>query len=186
MTPDGVLFDSCCEVDIPNGNTNFGDGTGGTMTTGKFYAWSVDIKPTTSNIPDISIANGTTLAVSLDLNMIEDQWNHRAGVTEAQTTGTLGLQIVNNTGSVSTLRASAYQVVEFDKKRDAINYFNDRCFMPDKQRRITQGTAAPTTGTWAVGDSVVYNTPTAGGKRGTTCTTAGTPGTWKEYGVIDA
>jgi hypothetical protein len=186
MTPDGVLFDSCCEIDIPNGNTNFGDGTGGTITTGKFLAWSVDIKPTTSNIPTITIANGTTLAVSLDLNMIEDQWNHRAGVTEAQTTGTIGLKVVNSTGSVSTLRVSAYQVVEFDKKIDAINYFNDRCFMPDKQRRITQGTAAPTTGTWAVGDTVIYNNPVAAGKAGTKCTVAGTPGTWNEYGVIDA
>ncbi len=43
---------------------------------------------------------------------------------------------------------------------------------------------APATGTWAVGDELVYRTPTAGGYRGSVCTTAGTPGTWKEFGAI--
>ena len=44
--------------------------------------------------------------------------------------------------------------------------------------------AAPTTGTYSVGD-VVYNTiPAAGGSIGWVCVTAGTPGTWKEFGLI--
>jgi hypothetical protein len=41
------------------------------------------------------------------------------------------------------------------------------------------GTAAPTTGTWARGDSVLNSTPSAAGPPGWVCTTAGTPGTWK-------
>ena len=46
--------------------------------------------------------------------------------------------------------------------------------------------AAPTTGTWAVGD-LFYNTaPTAGGYVGFVCVTAGTPGTWKTFGAISA
>ena len=46
--------------------------------------------------------------------------------------------------------------------------------------------AAPTTGTWAVGD-LIYNTvPTAGGTIGWVCTAAGTPGTWKTFGAIAA
>jgi len=46
--------------------------------------------------------------------------------------------------------------------------------------------AAPTTGTWAVGD-LMYNTvPTAGGYVGWVCVTAGTPGTWKTFGAISA
>lgn len=46
--------------------------------------------------------------------------------------------------------------------------------------------AAPTTGTWAVGDIVYNDTPTAGGFIGWVCTTAGTPGTWKTFGAISA
>jgi len=44
--------------------------------------------------------------------------------------------------------------------------------------------AAPTTGTWAVGDIVYNDTPTAGGYIGWVCVTAGTPGTWKTFGPI--
>lgn len=44
--------------------------------------------------------------------------------------------------------------------------------------------AAPTTGTWAVGDIVYNDTPTSGGHIGWVCTAAGTPGTWKTFGAI--
>jgi hypothetical protein len=44
--------------------------------------------------------------------------------------------------------------------------------------------AAPVSGTWAVGDKVWNFTPTAGGYIGWVCVTAGTPGTWKEFGTI--
>ena len=46
------------------------------------------------------------------------------------------------------------------------------------------GSAAPTTNTWAVGDIVYNDTPTAGGFIGWVCVTAGTPGTWKTFGPI--
>lgn len=46
--------------------------------------------------------------------------------------------------------------------------------------------AAPTTGTWAVGDRVFDTSPSAGGHIGWVCTTAGTPGTWKTFGAITA
>lgn len=53
-------------------------------------------------------------------------------------------------------------------------------------RALTYSSAAPTTGTWARGDIVFNNAPSAAGKIGWVCTTAGTPGTWKAWGVIDA
>jgi hypothetical protein len=45
-------------------------------------------------------------------------------------------------------------------------------------KKITYGTAAPTTGTWAVGDRVVNSNTLIGNPSGWVCTTAGTPGTW--------
>ena len=48
------------------------------------------------------------------------------------------------------------------------------------------GTAAPTTGTWPLG-WIRWNTaPVAGGNAFWICTVAGTPGTWKEGGLINA
>jgi hypothetical protein len=48
------------------------------------------------------------------------------------------------------------------------------------------GSAAPASGTWAVGDTVWNTAPAAAGYMGWVCTTAGTPGTWKGFGVIQS
>lgn len=53
-------------------------------------------------------------------------------------------------------------------------------------RQQVNGTAAPTTGTWLVGDEVRNTTPTAGGVMGWICVSGGTPGTWKSFGAISA
>lgn len=60
-------------------------------------------------------------------------------------------------------------------------------YMEDQANRfvaIRMDTAAPSTGTWKVGDQVWNQTPTAGGNIGWVCVTAGTPGTWKTFGTI--
>jgi hypothetical protein len=51
---------------------------------------------------------------------------------------------------------------------------------------IVYGTAAPSAGTWMVGDKVINKSPTAGGNIGWVCTTGGTSGTWKTFGTITA
>jgi len=51
-------------------------------------------------------------------------------------------------------------------------------------RRQTTGSAAPTTGAWAQGDIVWNISPTSGGFAGWICTVAGTPGTWRTFGLI--
>jgi hypothetical protein len=48
------------------------------------------------------------------------------------------------------------------------------------------GTAAPTVGTWPVGQRIINSAPAAAGYSGWVCTVAGTPGTWKGYGLIQA
>jgi hypothetical protein len=44
--------------------------------------------------------------------------------------------------------------------------------------------AIPTTGTWVVGDVVYNSAPASAGYIGWVCTVAGTPGTWKTFGLI--
>lgn len=46
--------------------------------------------------------------------------------------------------------------------------------------------AAPTSNTWAKGDIVFNDNPSAGGTLGWVCTAGGTPGTWKTFGAISA
>jgi hypothetical protein len=50
----------------------------------------------------------------------------------------------------------------------------------------TWDAAAPGAGTWAVGDIVWNTTPAATDYMGWVCVTAGTPGTWKGFGAIEA
>lgn len=54
------------------------------------------------------------------------------------------------------------------------------------QQRDFYGTAAPGSGTYARGDRVWNTTPAAAGYVGWVCVTAGTPGTWKGFGAIEA
>jgi hypothetical protein len=49
---------------------------------------------------------------------------------------------------------------------------------------ITMSNAPPTVGTWKVGDVVFKQIPTAGTTPGWVCTTAGTPGTWKDMAAL--
>jgi hypothetical protein len=50
-------------------------------------------------------------------------------------------------------------------------------------RKWDKGLAAPTSGTWSRGD-ICWNTiPTPGGALLWTCTSAGTPGTWKAFKI---
>jgi hypothetical protein len=44
--------------------------------------------------------------------------------------------------------------------------------------QLWRANAAPTTGTWAVGDTVLDSVPVSGAQMGWMCTVAGTPGTW--------
>jgi hypothetical protein len=55
-----------------------------------------------------------------------------------------------------------------------------------RTRQVFEGAAAPTSGTWAVGDIVWNTAPTAGGTPGWQCVTAGTPGTWKAMANLAA
>ena len=50
--------------------------------------------------------------------------------------------------------------------------------------RVYFDTAAPTTGTWAVGDKVINSTPVVGQPKGWVCTVAGLPGTWVSEGNL--
>jgi hypothetical protein len=49
---------------------------------------------------------------------------------------------------------------------------------------VWQTTAAPTLGTWAIGDRSVNSTPVVGQPKGWACTVAGAPGTWVSEGNL--
>ncbi len=52
-----------------------------------------------------------------------------------------------------------------------------------RNKTFTYGTAAPTTGTWKLGDFVINSAPSTYTPIGWRCTAAGTPGTWQAVGT---
>ncbi len=54
----------------------------------------------------------------------------------------------------------------------------------DETKVNVSSSAVPSTGTWKVGDIVYAPTPASAGYIGSVCTVAGTPGTWKTFGLI--
>jgi hypothetical protein len=99
----------------------------------------------------------------------------------------------------STLSTTAYIVNNYvsrniQRAADTIAYGNIGSSAPNwnrqfigagEVRRNPNGNSAPISGTWKVGDQVYNTGPTAGGYLGWVCITAGTPGTWKEFGAIE-
>lgn len=81
---------------------------------------------------------------------------------------------------------SAYNTSDTTAKGASFIYYGGWKKLPTLDKWHTDGTAAPTTGTWSVGDIVYNEAPTAGGFIGWVCITAGTPGTWKTFGAITA
>ena len=95
-----------------------------------------------------------------------------------QTSGAYGTRIICASGNDFSKASGGSVVISADFS----------VFYPDATGRAIYNTttAAPTTGTWKQGDKVILALPSASGYLGYVCTTAGTPGTWKGYGAIQA
>jgi hypothetical protein len=85
-------------------------------------------------------------------------------------------------------------LIRFPNSNVGENITTTRPFMPEgltigtagKSGIVGAGSAAPASGTYARGAIYLNEAPAAGGKIGWVCVTSGTPGTWKEWGAIDA
>ena len=189
VVADGVLFDSCAEITIPDtfivsDNTGLGSVS---FTEGKWYVWTGDIKLVTATKPTtIDIASTSALVGDFGGILVQNKWVTVGGITKTvSSSSAVAPRIVNSTGAPLTLRLSAFQVIEFDTKFDAIKYFNAGLYQPPTDRpRSTYSNSAPTTGTWVVGDRVANRTPTVGQPKAWVCTVSGTPGTWVSEGNL--
>lgn len=111
----------------------------------------------------------------------------------ARYVGFLGFVRLNGGGEAGVISGNYCENAPVDKivstpRAGVVSYsnYNSSGAMTDYNGLVVTGraAAAPTTGTYAVG-SIVYNTaPASAGYIGFVCTVAGTPGTWKTFGLI--
>ncbi len=108
-----------------------------------------------------------------------------APFTVASTGSKVVRAFANQTGA-SEYYINAFRLYEVLENQSFIAKTADRLSRAPTQRGDIYAAAAPTTGTWAVGERVWNSAPTAGGTMGWVCVTAGTPGTWKTFGAVAA
>lgn len=137
----------------------------------------------TTDMAKLVLANGYVKS-TVDYGVINQgvvQSGTFRDITVDTVTG-LGRAFYVGTGSMTLTGCSAFNVTTplFNATgallREEFNSWNPRS--------VYGGFSTTTTGTWNVGDRVKNTAPIPGGNEGWVCTTAGTPGTFKTYGVV--
>lgn len=138
-------------------------------------------------------------------NIIIDVWSASTAVSAISCTSTSGTptNIVSANAAVRKTKSatnvntygitvggavSPYALVYGNELSGAITPMNTSLmrsfFVEPSGVKVYYNSAAPTTGTWTAGTKVLLETPIAGGYIGYVCTVAGTPGTWKGFGLV--
>ena len=78
----------------------------------------------------------------------------------------------------------AFHVDCFGVETGGLSYKSLGTSQSKQAKQLLSGNAAPTDGTWAVGDRMIKETPTVGQPKAWVCTVAGTPGTWVSEGNL--
>jgi hypothetical protein len=97
-----------------------------------------------------------------------------------------GYTVLGNITDPAALREDFADLGLSEKGITVRTWSNNDVFIFNEVNVQTARSAAPVAGTWVRGDIVTHTSPTAGSYAGWVCTTGGTPGTWKGYGLIEA
>lgn len=133
--------------------------------------------------------NVTTAVANVIINGIEvtqsaegdTDWKWRAGRTTLPSSGTIKFEF--RLGSSASATDSMFIARPTLSVMGAHRDFHNKLRVAEIRH---EANAAPTIGTWAQGDVVYDDTPSASGHIGFVCVTGGTPGTWKTFGSISA
>ena len=187
VTDDGLYNNSCIKFTLPNAANSYTIGYESYSAPAKpFQAFSFSVKKSDSR-------NATLVVVGVggrqnSIILKDNNWHTYTGISYAS--GYSNMQISNqnqylNTDTPTTILLSKLQRVVFDTLQEATDYCKSDIYALPAENPITShGRAIPSVGTYTKGDIIHNINPTAGGYAGWICTVAGTPGTWKGFGLI--
>lgn len=147
----------------------------------KFEGTAGYVQPYTSGV-GISTSSGY---FAFQHTNFDDGWHELIQTIVPQSSGTLSVGVRTNLATSGDIYLDDASLSYGTVALGATAKFGQIELGSHFGNSITYASAAPTAGTWKVGDIVFSNVPTAGGKVGWVCVTAGTPGTWKAFGGID-
>jgi hypothetical protein len=152
---------------------------------------AINLIQSTYNFITISGSASASLLRTTDSSVVVSNYIYDEGLTLTDTSSDNYYTISTSTDSIVW---NNFAIAENGSPALTTNDFS----LPNRVRRLNgidrtnllggnyvmYSTAYPTTGTWAIGDKVINIAPVSGGYVGWVCTTAGTPGTWKTFGLI--
>ena len=177
---DGLLFDAAQEIVLPASYTEQ-LGPVWAATNNYWLVWTAEVKQTSGAAPASMGLNGSAGFGSY-ASIVGSDWKTFAGLSRlsAAVTADYGIYLQSTAAGAITMRVGAVQVLQFATLQEAVEFLDSGVFAVQQAQvpREVFGTIAPTTGTWAVGDTVLNSAPAVDTPPGWRCTAAGTPGTW--------
>ena len=150
--------------------------------TGEYNLVSLLVKPSANcSFTPHFFTDSSQISPSISLRV--NEWTRIVFATKNATSVTMYFYPADTTGA--TVNFQAFQSIS-DVNIEQVSNIYQNGTVNVSTELYNRYSAAPTAGTWAVGDVVWNSAPTAGGTIGWVCTTAGTPGTWKTFGAIAA
>lgn len=159
--------------------------SGGTCTLTKAYSIDSEFKNrfVTFAIPWIANVTGS-FTYTVTPNGTSPQ---TASITESHSSGaqgiTYGLCFVPSDATTVTVQIVLAANAQFTFGHPCL-YVGAEPWYDSSGDELWYATAAPTAGTWGVGDIVWNSSPAVGQPKGWMCTVAGTPGTWVSMGNL--
>lgn len=183
---DGLLFDACQELAATAWGQTFYLPGAFSLTAGRFIAWTIECMLLSGDAPSEIRFTATTRSI---VQRLASRWKTFGGIGEVG--GNVAGAVLDFVSAASgtafpVVRFGACQMLEFTTKQEALEFLDARVFVTRQADvpRAIHGTAAPTTGTWSVGDRCANTVPAVGSPKGWICTAAGTPGTWVSEGNL--
>ena len=149
----------------------------------KYSTNSPDSNQVSNNVTFVSGTGGTKSVVYIDGTGSHTIYGNKTQTAKyyLETAAASIVSIIGNYGPVVTATWSCPTATVLQSSG---NYNGLLDFSVISGIRIFGGTAAPVSGTFAIGDQVINSSPAVGSPKGWTCTVAGTPGTFVSQGNL--
>ncbi len=185
IVKEGRTFPYSNQVTIqPNATVSLGSFV---IPTNKYIVWSLDNHKINGEYGmDIkNITTGSQIGYQIQ-NKTTDKLSFVGLISTFEIPAFEASLVISNNIYSSAVQLSAFQVVAFDSHEEAIKFIDSGVFCMKSGTPINiQGEGIPTSGMFNKGD-IIYNTnPAPSGFVGWICTTAGAPGAWKGFGLIE-
>jgi len=157
------------------------------------YAWAIVKIPSVDGVSEVRVGVGGALgsasfdidSVSIVQDTLPDEWIlvvlPLATVFTSATYSNQAYLIFEGTDEAN---GKKFLIDSYGVEAGGCTFKNIGTSFTPQSANYLKGTAAPTTGTWAVGQRMQQQTPVVGQPKGWSCTVAGTPGTWVSEGNL--